>query len=153
MRAWHSSCANVERRLARQACLLAVSRGSLRGTQMALAGYTEILTWALVSRDENFAKLRRPDDGSTAVVLSNPATAEFEVCRTSLLPGQSLPPPGGASALYLLISLSDESLTGRPCQSCDCASTCSSHYELRLPTFLLHKVPWRLELVVPSAAV
>mmetsp|Transcript_2179 Transcript_2179/g.6501 ORF Transcript_2179/g.6501 Transcript_2179/m.6501 type:complete len:495 (-) Transcript_2179:237-1721(-) len=58
----------------------------LRG-EMARAGYTEILTWALVSRDENFGKLRRPDDGTTAVVLSNPATVEFEVCRTSLLPG------------------------------------------------------------------
>lgn len=58
---------------------------------MARAGYTEILTWALVSRDENFGKLRRPDDGTTAVVLSNPATVEFEVCRTSLLPGDGCP--------------------------------------------------------------
>jgi phenylalanyl-tRNA synthetase beta chain len=30
--------------------------------------------------------LRRPDDG-LSVSLSNPATKEFEVCRTSLLPG------------------------------------------------------------------
>ena len=131
LRAWQSSCANVERRPARRACLPALSEGSLRGTQMALAGYTEILTWALVSRDENFAKLRRPDDGSTAVVLSNPATAEFEVCRTSLLPGQSAPPPGGASALSLVISLSDGWLTVRCCQLCDWANTCSSHYKLR----------------------
>ena len=48
----------------------------------------EILTWALCSRAENFGHLRRPDDGQTAVAIGNPATAEFEVCRTSLLPGE-----------------------------------------------------------------
>lgn len=53
----------------------------------APAGFTEILTWALCSRQENFEALRREDDGSTAVAIGNPATAEFEVCRTSLLPG------------------------------------------------------------------
>lgn len=56
----------------------------LRG-EVAMAGFTEVLTWALVSRAENFDQLRRPDDGATAVEIGNPATAEFEVCRTSLL--------------------------------------------------------------------
>lgn len=46
-----------------------------------------MLTWALCSRHENFEALRLEDDGSTAVCIGNPATAEFEVCRTSLLPG------------------------------------------------------------------
>lgn len=58
----------------------------LRG-ECAMAGYTEILTWALCSRAENFTHLRRKDDGGGAVSIGNPATAEFEVCRTSLLPG------------------------------------------------------------------
>lgn len=49
--------------------------------------YTEILTWALLSRAENFTALRQQDDGASAVGIGNPATAEFEVCRTSLLPG------------------------------------------------------------------
>jgi hypothetical protein len=57
----------------------------LRG-ECAMAGYTEVLTWALCSAAENFAHLRRVDDGRTAVEIGNPATAEFEVCRTSLLP-------------------------------------------------------------------
>ncbi|KAG2429166.1 hypothetical protein HYH02_014101 [Chlamydomonas schloesseri] len=56
----------------------------LRG-ELAMAGFTEVLTWALVSRAENFDSLRRPDDGATAVEIGNPATAEFEVCRSSLL--------------------------------------------------------------------
>lgn len=72
--------------------------------------YTEILTWALLSRAENFTALRRKDDGNSAVGIGNPATAEFEICRTSLLPGDlgsilhqlssclSLPPPTLRSA-------------------------------------------------------
>ena len=56
--------------------------------ECAMCGFTEILTWALCSRSENFANLRRQDDGNTAVSIGNPATAEFEVCRTSLLQGQ-----------------------------------------------------------------
>lgn len=55
--------------------------------ECAMAGFTEVLTWALCSHDENFESLRREDDGATAVCIGNPATAEFEVCRTSLLPG------------------------------------------------------------------
>lgn len=33
------------------------------------------------------AILPQQDDGTTAACIGNPATAEFEVCRTSLLPG------------------------------------------------------------------
>ncbi len=53
----------------------------------ACAGFSEVLTWALCSRHENFEALRRNDDGRTAVCCGNPATAEFEVCRSTLLPG------------------------------------------------------------------
>ncbi|KAF5837593.1 Phenylalanyl-tRNA synthetase beta chain, partial [Dunaliella salina] len=56
----------------------------LRG-ECAMAGYTEVLTWALCSRLENFDNLRRENDGS-AVEIGDPATAEFEVCRTTLVP-------------------------------------------------------------------
>ena len=31
--------------------------------------------------------MRRVDDGKTAAVIANPKTAEFQLCRTSLLPG------------------------------------------------------------------
>eukprot|EP00891_Asterochloris_glomerata_P001424 jgi/Astpho2/1424/e_gw1.00025.19.1_t len=58
----------------------------LRG-ECAAAGFSEVLTWALCSRHENFEALRRNDDGRTAVCCGNPATAEFEVCRSTLLPG------------------------------------------------------------------
>ncbi len=54
---------------------------------MASAGYTESLTLGLCAVDEAFKFLRLTDNGDTAVVLSNPKTAEFQICRTSLLPG------------------------------------------------------------------
>ena len=68
----------------------------------ATSGFTEVLTWALTSRKENFGDLRVEDPGVAvadavavggadaasrgAVSIGNPATAEFEVCRTTLLP-------------------------------------------------------------------
>jgi len=55
--------------------------------ELAQAGYTEVLTFSLVSHDENFANMRRVDNGRTAVCLANPATIEYQVGRTSLLPG------------------------------------------------------------------
>lgn len=59
--------------------------------ECSMCGFSEILTWALCSRAENFDYLRRQDDGKTAVSIGNPATAEFEVCRTSLLQGELQP--------------------------------------------------------------
>mmetsp|Transcript_28727 Transcript_28727/g.45047 ORF Transcript_28727/g.45047 Transcript_28727/m.45047 type:complete len:618 (+) Transcript_28727:338-2191(+) len=58
----------------------------LRG-EIAQAGFTEILTFGLCSHAEAFEKLNRVDDGKTAVVLANPKTLEFEICRPTLLPG------------------------------------------------------------------
>ena len=50
------------------------------------AGYTECLTFALCSRDDVSSKLRKPLGGDV-VHIGNPKTLEFQVCRTSLLPG------------------------------------------------------------------
>lgn len=61
----------------------------LRG-EIAQAGFTEILTFGLCSHAEAFAKLNRPDDGTTAVTLANPKTLDFEICRPCLLPGSVL---------------------------------------------------------------
>ncbi|KAJ2380602.1 phenylalanine--tRNA ligase subunit beta [Coemansia sp. RSA 2611] len=56
-------------------------------TEMAMAGWTEALTLSLCSHEENFGLLRRTDDGTEAVVLKNPKTLEYQVCRSTLLPG------------------------------------------------------------------
>eukprot|EP00002_Diphylleia_rotans_P013713 TRINITY_DN2674_c0_g1_i1.p1 TRINITY_DN2674_c0_g1~~TRINITY_DN2674_c0_g1_i1.p1 ORF type:complete len:594 (+),score=133.82 TRINITY_DN2674_c0_g1_i1:64-1845(+) len=54
--------------------------------EFALAGYTEILNLVLCSFDDNYSNLRRSPDG-LAVRLANPQTPEFQVVRTSLIPG------------------------------------------------------------------
>lgn len=54
--------------------------------EAAMAGWSEVMPLVLCSHDENFAWLNRKDDGK-AVKLANPKTAEYQVVRTSLLPG------------------------------------------------------------------
>lgn len=55
--------------------------------EAAMAGWSEVMPLVLCSHDENFAHLNRVDDGNIAVKLANPKTAEYQVVRTSLLPG------------------------------------------------------------------
>lgn len=54
---------------------------------LAQAGYVETLPLTLSSHAENFEYLRQKDDNTTAVKLENPKTAEYQVVRTTLLPG------------------------------------------------------------------
>ncbi|KAL8985749.1 MAG: hypothetical protein Q9177_004358 [Variospora cf. flavescens] len=55
--------------------------------EAAMAGWSEVMPLILCSHDENFSHLNRKDDGNTAVRLANPKTAEYQVVRTTLLPG------------------------------------------------------------------
>mmetsp|Transcript_1691 Transcript_1691/g.3718 ORF Transcript_1691/g.3718 Transcript_1691/m.3718 type:complete len:625 (-) Transcript_1691:57-1931(-) len=67
--------------------------------EMANTGYTEALNWALLSRKDNFSKLRREEGQKESsnvneyvascmpVSVRDPKTKEFEILRTSLLPG------------------------------------------------------------------
>ncbi|XP_065890797.1 phenylalanine--tRNA ligase beta subunit-like [Dysidea avara] len=55
--------------------------------ELAQAGYTEALTFALCSRDDVGVKLRKSIAKIPAVHISNPKTAEFQIARTTLLPG------------------------------------------------------------------
>lgn len=69
--------------------------------KLAMFGYDECLTWSLCSEKENFAFMGRPVptvvptlaalgyelSKEVPVRLSNPKTKEFEIVRTSLLPG------------------------------------------------------------------
>ena len=54
--------------------------------EAAMAGWAEVMPLILCSHDENYAWLRQPDDGR-CVRLQNPKTAEYQIVRTSLLPG------------------------------------------------------------------
>lgn len=53
---------------------------------LAEAGYNEVLTWALVSHDENFKNMQQQDDGRTAVTVGNPKTLEFEMVISCYYP-------------------------------------------------------------------
>jgi len=55
--------------------------------EISRCGYTEILTFSLCSRDDIGEKMRRKDSLSKAVHVANPKTLDFQVGRTSLLPG------------------------------------------------------------------
>lgn len=55
--------------------------------EMAHAGFTEALTFALCSEQDIAEKIRKPDGTKIAVHISNPKTLEFQVARTTLLPG------------------------------------------------------------------
>ncbi|WFD18508.1 phenylalanine--tRNA ligase [Malassezia caprae] len=61
--------------------------GDIIRRECAYAGWVEVLPLILCSHDENFAWMKRQDDGKTAIVLENPKTAEYQIVRTSLLPG------------------------------------------------------------------
>ena len=55
--------------------------------ELAQAGYIESLTCALVSMKENYNFLRYEPNLEEAITLSNPKTIEYELVRTSLIPG------------------------------------------------------------------
>ncbi|KAI0322522.1 hypothetical protein OF83DRAFT_1161204 [Amylostereum chailletii] len=55
--------------------------------EWAYAGWVEVLPLILCSHEENFEWLNQKDTGHTAVKIANPKTLEFQVVRTSLLPG------------------------------------------------------------------
>jgi phenylalanyl-tRNA synthetase beta chain len=61
--------------------------GDLLREEIGRAGYTEVLTHGLCSIHDNFTALRCPVREDLAVSLSNPANIEYQVIRTTLLPG------------------------------------------------------------------
>ncbi|XP_056297065.1 phenylalanine--tRNA ligase beta subunit isoform X2 [Pseudoliparis swirei] len=54
---------------------------------LAAAGFTEALTFALCSKEDISDKLGKKISETGAVHIANPKTAEFQVARTTLLPG------------------------------------------------------------------
>jgi phenylalanyl-tRNA synthetase beta chain len=55
--------------------------------ELAQTGYIESLTMSLLSIDENYTHLKRERNFDEAVVLANPKTIQFEMVRTTLIPG------------------------------------------------------------------
>ena len=55
--------------------------------ELAQAGYIECLTMSLISIKEAYNFLRREPNMEEAVTIANPKTIEFEIVRSSLIPG------------------------------------------------------------------
>ncbi|TPP56449.1 Phenylalanyl-tRNA synthetase beta chain [Fasciola gigantica] len=55
--------------------------------EIAQQGFTEALSFSLCSRDDISTKLRQDINTIPAVHISNPKTCDFQVVRTTLLPG------------------------------------------------------------------
>ncbi|KAK3622836.1 phenylalanine--tRNA ligase subunit beta [Elasticomyces elasticus] len=56
--------------------------------ESAMAGWAEVMPLILCSHDENYGWLNQaPKDDAKPVVLQNPKTAEYQIVRTSLIPG------------------------------------------------------------------
>ncbi|PIA27819.1 hypothetical protein AQUCO_07500028v1 [Aquilegia coerulea] len=55
--------------------------------EFAMCGFTEVLTWILCSYKDITSMLNKKDNNSTSVKISNPRSADFEVSRTTLMPG------------------------------------------------------------------
>ncbi|KAJ3436645.1 phenylalanine--tRNA ligase beta subunit [Anaeramoeba flamelloides] len=55
--------------------------------EIAQAGYTEALTFALCSHDDCFKKMRVEDNKKIAAVIENAKSKMFQIARISLLPG------------------------------------------------------------------
>lgn len=55
--------------------------------EAAMAGWAEVMPLILCSHDENYAWLNQPNDRGECVRLQNPKTAEYQIVRTSLIPG------------------------------------------------------------------
>lgn len=56
-------------------------------SELAQAGYIESLTMSLLSKEENYHFLRKEFNADEAVELANPKTQDFQMVRTTLVPG------------------------------------------------------------------
>lgn len=127
--------------------------------EVALAGFSEVLTFTLCSHAENFAKLRRSDDGSEAVIVGNPKTSDFEVVQTSLIP-QTLKTLSSNKKMALPIKIfqvldvvlkTDTNDVGARNERRLCAAYCNQSSDLEVIHGLLDRVMLMLD-VKPDAA-
>lgn len=55
--------------------------------EVALSGYTEILTMSLLSIEEAYDQLKHKPNHDEMVTIANPKTKDFQIIRPSLIPG------------------------------------------------------------------
>ncbi|KAG7309947.1 hypothetical protein JYU34_004463 [Plutella xylostella] len=151
---------NIPRRAARVATAGAQAALSKLTEQLravcALAGYTEALTFTLCSREDIGSKLGRDLAAEPAVHVANPKTLEFQVVRTTLLPGllKTLAANRGLPLPVRLFELSDVVLRddSAECGAVNARRLCALHAGRAAGFQLVHglldrvlaqlRVPW-----------
>jgi phenylalanyl-tRNA synthetase beta chain len=100
--------------------------------ELARAGYMEVLTHGLCSRRDNYTALQRreEEDDKKAVALANPANVEYQVIRTTLLPGLLKTVQHNKSASFMagfkLFEISDVVLADATHTVCDTVVGCKN---------------------------
>lgn len=121
---------------------------------VAQAGFTEALTFTLCSRDDIGAKLNHDIKSIAAVHISNPKTLEFQVCRTTLLPGllktlaanKNIPLPVKLFEISDIVAADDEKETGAYNERRLCAVNCAKSAGFEVVHGLLDRVMQLLQV-------
>lgn len=127
--------------------------------QVAQAGFTEALTFTLCSRDDVARKLNRSIDEMPAVHISNPKTLEFQVVRTTLVPGllktlaanRKMPLPLKLFEISDVVVADDDTEVGARNERRLCAVNCNKSAGFEVVHGLLDRVMQLLEVSWKSA--
>ncbi|XP_053947191.1 phenylalanine--tRNA ligase beta subunit [Anastrepha ludens] len=122
--------------------------------QVAQAGFTEALTFTLCSRDDIARKLNRSIDSIAAAHIANPKTLEFQVVRTTLLPGllktlvanRKMPLPLKLFEIGDIVVADDETEVGARNERRLCAVNCNKSAGFEVVHGLLDRVMQLLEV-------
>ncbi|KAG5875533.1 hypothetical protein JTB14_021584 [Gonioctena quinquepunctata] len=122
---------------------------------IAEAGFTEALTFTLCSKDDVSTKLGIDSiEKVPAVHISNPKTLEFQVCRTSLLPGilktiaanKKMPLPMKIFEIADVVLKDSEAEVGARNERRICAVNCNRSAGFEIVHGLLDKIMLLLEI-------
>ncbi|XP_075154242.1 phenylalanine--tRNA ligase beta subunit [Haematobia irritans] len=127
--------------------------------QVAQAGFTEALTFTLCSRDDVARKLNKNIEDMPAVHIANPKTLEFQVVRTTLLPGllktlvanRKMPLPLKLFEISDVVVADNETEVGARNERRICAVNCNKTAGFEVVHGLLDRVMQLLEVPWKSA--
>lgn len=122
--------------------------------ELAQSGFTEGLTFTLCSRDDVAKKMNRKIEEIPAVHISNPKTAEFQIGRTTLLPGllktlsanKKLPLPLKLFEIADVILKDDDAEVGARNERRLCAVNCNKNAGFEVVHGILDRVMQVLEV-------
>ncbi|XP_050069267.1 phenylalanine--tRNA ligase beta subunit [Anopheles maculipalpis] len=128
--------------------------------QIAQAGFTEGLTFTLCSRDDIASKMNASIDRIPAVHIANPKTLEFQVVRTTLIPGllktlaanRKMPLPLKLFEVSDVVLADSKSEVGAKNERRVCAVNCNKTAGFEVVHGLLDRVMQLLEVPWDKAA-